>query len=180
MKKINFFFYLLIIVVTAYNTEDPIQEPKPDELPPITMTGENTFGFLLDGEVWIPKDDLSTNPLKNIFHTITYDEPSGTFSLQIENIDTIMNWDHLTRIACGFSEEGSYKMPPPPFDGRVLIDHDLGPCLKYYSNWETESQIEILKLDKSERIVAGLFEYTVHNDCGDTIQITEGRFDMKY
>ncbi len=180
MKKINIFFYLLIIVVTACNTEDPIQEPKPDELPPITMTGENTFGFLLDGEVWIPKDDLSTNPNKNIFHTISYDAPSGGLLLLVENIDTTNLWEHKMYIIAQFFEVGDYTIPPPPHSGRVFIDNDLGTCREYLSNWDSETAITILKLDKTERIISGTFDYTAHNDCGDTIRITEGRFDYEY
>ena len=114
MKQINnLFLLLLILFICSCTTEDP-DPPEPIEpmLPPITMRGENTFGFLLDGEVWLPKDDSSSNPFKNIFHSISYDNHSGTISLQVENIDTTQNWDQLIRIAAVFFEEGVYKTPP--------------------------------------------------------------------
>ncbi|MDX1909447.1 MAG: hypothetical protein SF053_20575 [Bacteroidia bacterium] len=47
---------LLVLLLSGCDFDifpDP-EPPPPPVLPPITQTGENTLGFLLDGEVWVP------------------------------------------------------------------------------------------------------------------------------
>ena len=44
---------LLLLLTTACGC---VKDNQQDELPPITQTGENTFGCVVDGEVLIPKD----------------------------------------------------------------------------------------------------------------------------
>ncbi|MEZ4909490.1 MAG: hypothetical protein R2774_01380 [Saprospiraceae bacterium] len=48
----NIIACLCIILISSCN-KDPYQDGTP-ELPPITMEGKNTLGFLLDGKVWVP------------------------------------------------------------------------------------------------------------------------------
>jgi hypothetical protein len=56
MKTI--YLLLIILLATACDSDDaPSQESL---LPPITMTGENTFGCLIDGKFFKPRDGSST------------------------------------------------------------------------------------------------------------------------
>ncbi len=41
------------ILLLASCEKDPYRHGEPD-LPPITMEGKNTLGFLLNGKVWVP------------------------------------------------------------------------------------------------------------------------------
>ncbi len=53
---------LLLIALTFLNcssSDDPISQ---DQLPPITQTGANTFGCVINGEVLIPKDATNYPP----------------------------------------------------------------------------------------------------------------------
>ena len=53
---------------------------------------------------------------------------------------------------------------------------DSSNLLEDADNW-----VEILNLDTEEYIVSGTFQCTVVDDkCGDTIYITDGRFDYKW
>ena len=44
-----------ILLLTSCE-KDPYRHGEPD-LPPITMEGKNTLGFLLNGKVWVPYQD---------------------------------------------------------------------------------------------------------------------------
>ena len=46
---------------------------------------------------------------------------------------------------------------------------------------DADNWVEILNLDTEEFIVSGTFQCTlVHDKCGDTLFITDGRFDYKW
>ena len=52
--------WLLAVPLLWGGCDKPLFQPnkdnteEPEELPPITTTGENTFGCLVNGEVWLP------------------------------------------------------------------------------------------------------------------------------
>ena len=48
----------LFIVTTCGCTKESLQK----QLPPITQTGANTFGAIVDGRVFVPKDSYSSTP----------------------------------------------------------------------------------------------------------------------
>jgi len=50
MKKRSFFL-LVIISIISFQCKKSVQE---DQLPPITTIGANTFGCLINGNVWLP------------------------------------------------------------------------------------------------------------------------------
>ncbi|TXD67477.1 hypothetical protein [Polaribacter glomeratus] len=50
---------LLLFVITFFNCEN--NDPQ-DQLPPITQTGANTFGAIVNGKVFIPKDKTGYSP----------------------------------------------------------------------------------------------------------------------
>ena len=49
----------ILLALAAWSCNEtydhPISPAKPDELPPYTETGANTFGMKVDGKVWLPK-----------------------------------------------------------------------------------------------------------------------------
>ncbi len=57
---------LMLIFTTLFfscNNNETILEPvTEDQLPPITETGANTFGCLINGKVFIPKDKTGYTP----------------------------------------------------------------------------------------------------------------------
>ncbi|MGG8497881.1 hypothetical protein ACQY1Q_15825, partial [Tenacibaculum sp. TC6] len=67
---------LLALVATFTNcSKDDIIKPQ-TELPPITQTGENTIGCLVDGKVFLPKGN---NPLGNPIVTCNYQNIDNSF-----------------------------------------------------------------------------------------------------
>ena len=65
------------------------------------------------------------------------------------------------------------------------IDKTYAQVLYYYSNneFETKSvhsgELTITKLDRENFIISGTFWFTAVNDQGDTLRVTDGRFDVR-
>lgn len=56
----NLFWGGLFFLVSCSNNSD--YQPFVPSLPPITQTGANTFGAVVDGKVFIPKTSYPSNP----------------------------------------------------------------------------------------------------------------------
>jgi len=59
MKKLFLKTVLFLFALTLYNCEN--NDPQ-EQLPPITQTGANTFGAIVDGRVFIPKESFTFTP----------------------------------------------------------------------------------------------------------------------
>jgi len=172
----NLIACLCIILLSSCN-KDPYQDSTP-ELPHITVEGKNTLGFLLDGKVWVPYQD---NPgiftpkleahLDNMHLRITArlkkskDQPFQTFGITIYPIAL-----------------GIHQILPPPAPGSVFSDQNKEGwgCNEFICKPE-DTEINIINFDENNRIVSGTFFFkNAVNICGDTVQITDGRFDVKF
>lgn len=77
----NILFVLLLTLLNSCNNDDDNNSQDPvSQLPPATQTGENTFGALLDGEVFLPGQ--SNNPLDCQYQLISGER---YFQLQARN-----------------------------------------------------------------------------------------------
>ena len=59
MKTIFLKTILLLFALTLFSCEK--NDPE-EQLPPITQTGTNTFGAIVDGRAFTPADSFSTTP----------------------------------------------------------------------------------------------------------------------
>lgn len=159
--------HILFITLFACTACEDLVKPKEPELPPITTEGKNTFGCLVNGEVWLPKGGVNSTDLNFFLTNIS------TFNLQAfrdnqrESIqlylidcckeDSLMSFNRYPANSATYSKNGCF------------IETD-----------SLSGIINILKFDRSKFIIAGTFEFTVWNDECDTIKVTDGQFDIKY
>ena len=80
MKK-GLLIFTIVLALSCCNNDDNPQNPI-DQLPPMTTTGANTFGALLDGEPFLPSG--GTNPLDCVYQFVNGEY---FFSLQGNNRD---------------------------------------------------------------------------------------------
>lgn len=151
-----------------------------EKLPPITQTGANTFGCLLNGVAYTPGGggigwvlkvhydptfekgvlDITTRRIfdnnKSIFISIGGDSINtiGIYPLRYPSNFKIFYSDN--RSNCEFT---TIDPPPPPF---------------------ISGSLSIAKFDNVNRIISGVFEFKVLPFACDTITATNGRFDVKY
>ena len=144
------------------------------QLPPTTQEGKNTFGFKLNGAIWLPGGNNGTANLDAI-----YDPTYHGGSLGI-NAYLINNSTHQL-IAFGgnnISSTGNYILAAgSDLPGAIFSDYKVG-CSYNNDDDNVIGHFVLEKLDLVNGIVAGTFEFTFQKaDCSMT-SVTEGRFDV--
>ena len=184
MQRIYITVLVVIVAITAAckknnnTTTDPNNIPG---LPPATQTGANTLGFLLNGVPWTPAGNNGTANLSIDFDPGIDNGVMGITAYRITNSQQIQYF--------GFGIIDSLNVRVPPYT-IALSKTSLYRC-RFYMNLdcyllsiENETQstgsITILKLDRTNRIVAGSFNAMLHKIGCDSIKITNGRFDLKF
>ena len=176
-KSISSLSLILIALLSLFSCT---KTEEIDKLPPITTSGNNTFGCLVDGKAWIPKTD---GGLFNEKMTVRYENRGLSLqaNLRINNETTYQ----IVYLVVVFDDLGTYQIPPPPFDGMIFTNFDNEPmgtieCVSYRCVPE-DTEIEILYISAAKRIISGTFSYkNLTNECGDVVNITDGRFDVHY
>jgi hypothetical protein len=159
-----------------FGTVDPPK--KTYELPPVTTTGENTFGCYVNGKLWLPGGawpDLSADFLngylivKAFRRDFPIEENDPFESISSMNIQVMENAQLKSKHVLTTQTSKSFGQ----FSG-------TGNCYALLTDSTFTGKLEILRLDSINAIVSGTFEMTFYNKGCDTIRITDGRFDIKY
>lgn len=176
MLNRSFTLLLLITVLFSFQCrKHHISEIE--KLPPVTQSGANTFGCLINGKAWMPSG-FDRNP--NFFIIVDPTFQNGNFDLRTYRIE-----NHKTEKIIIFSNDihqvGTFTISST---GNVFIDFksEINNC--YFLGSSSNFSSGFLKIDRYDMqngIVAGEFECTLYDrttTC-DTIKITNGRFDYK-
>ncbi len=161
-------------------TDDPAST-----LPPITTEGKNTFGFNLDGTLWVPAGHtLSLSKILCVSYngtglsiTIKRDNGNSTNTLQYDGFS--FGIQNLT--AGGV---GTYNMTDPNiYVHTVSVDiwseqAPSGSALVQYAT--VSGTVTISRFDVAANVVSGTFAMDVKNlSTGVIRHITDGRFDVQ-
>jgi len=143
-----------------------------DTLPPETQTGANTFGCLIDEELFIGGccAPWMTPVIGGEYHTISDELYAGAWGKMngnpAGNIVIVINHPAQNNL------QTIEKMVYQPRSG----------CIQYLAL--NKAEVFITKFDTIHKIVSGSFQFVGY--CGDdststnTKQITQGRFDLKF
>jgi hypothetical protein len=154
--------------------KDPYQDGTP-ELPPITMEGKNTLGFLLDGKVWVPYQESSGIFTPTLEFKMDGNVLRGGARLKSKDID-----QHFS-ITIQVENEEIIQIDSNYVGVFFINNKNTGFSCNEYRNSTNTSYIIISKLDWTNRIIAGTFEFPMMvNGCKDTLTIKDGRFDLKF
>ncbi|MEM9982204.1 MAG: hypothetical protein AAF734_06895, partial [Bacteroidota bacterium] len=170
----------LLMILSFYTCKDK-EDPVPTTLPEATQSGNNTLGFMLNGELWVARTRGPVLPL-----TCSYEQKE----LKIEaRLIAGERWDYFTIEAGDIDKEGVYVYRD---SSRVIgwwkgsyisVTGDGRDACIYGMSPDGTGTLEITKMDTVNRIIAGRFELKQASFpmmyCGD-ITITEGRFDVRY
>ena len=171
--KSNFLlFSLSIILLCNINCKDKFTlNPVKEELPAITQTGANTFGFLLNGEVWLPKTALLQERLD-----LTYDPnyKRGSFGILANRYLSTTDKMELSIGLIGVDKPGKYD-----FSNNGVIYNDQKSSCYYFDNRIVSGSITITKIDLTNKFISGTFEFKLEKQGCAIINATQGRFDLK-
>ncbi len=179
MKKVIYVLLYMCMssLLFACDSDDDSSKPPLEQLPAATQEGKNTMGALINGVPFIP-DRRALNP------------PRGFYQFNPESEKFVLG------ITAG--QGGGNKLTTLVINGLdieieeanktySLVNEESGNFsgiywnkVKLVSQSEDSGTLTITKFDLKAQIIAGTFEFTVVNNEGETINITDGRFDIRF
>ncbi|WBO84040.1 DUF6252 family protein [Hymenobacter yonginensis] len=178
MRKL-FLYAALLLLSQCSKCKD--NDPSPEaRLPPVTQTGANTFGCLVNGEAWTPQGNDGTAN-----YTVSYDLfPSGgiinistyrIYGQGANDFQTISVW------AKGIQGVGTFYFANSSSAAAGFLNRKTN-C--YWSSTDSavtyrRGNLTITRLDLQAGIVSGTFDFTLYKPGCDSIRVTQGRFDKK-
>jgi len=189
-------FYLLamcFLVFTACNSDDDVTVM--DELPAISTAGLNTFGCLIDGQVFVVrKEEFCTDCDYETELNLTYEKTSdgyrfalassnkvdGEISMQLE---VYSDEDFLNEGKYSLSETTLESNDTPLSNAKCVIDKKIkGVALdsEFYTNKSIGGVLEIIRIDQESKFISGTFYFSALDDIGQFVNVSDGRFDVTY
>lgn len=180
MKQLLLLITSVLLLSAGCKKNKPTEPAKAeDQLPPETQTGANTFGCKVNGKVWLPKGGIYTPRLSADFFSPTQitiyankrELINGGPETKIEGINFSI-FNDTVKIGQYFFDDTLKR--------KATFNTDNGRC--YYKTFvNDQSGLTITFLDLANRIISGRFQlsFPAQNTC-PPIEITEGRFDIKY
>ncbi|APQ18067.1 hypothetical protein [Maribacter hydrothermalis] len=166
-----------------------------EELPAITTAGLNTFGCLINGQVYVPKKgsfclDCANTPKLQL----TYGEifEGYRFALGTHNDidgDVAMTLELFNGVAP--LTEGLYSLSQTILEGNDIPISNASCWIRkkisgqkieseFYSNENIGGVLEIIKIDEENKYISGTFYFSAVDGNGQFVTITDGRFDVTY
>lgn len=178
MKKL----LLLLTIISSFsccNNDDDNTPTNPiDQLPPATQTGAQTFGCLINGEAFVPPSFGSNAP------SAFYQFVDGAYTLGISagtGGGTELKSINIGCLDMPLIEETNYNLlefVTGNYFGEYYLGGGNGEI--YSTTVNNPGTLTITRFDQENFIISGTFNFTVLDNDGNEINITNGRFDMNY
>jgi hypothetical protein len=184
--KHRFFFIIASLIIVCLSASKCKKDKPPvdpvSQLPPETQTGANTFGCLVDGKVFLPKGAPFGGPILQCAYQYLDNGSSKGFYFQL-SASHRYSTQNIKSIALGTEnlklKEGAFVLEDAFQDGKAFgLFSESGKG--NYTQKYLPGLLTITKFDEINQIVSGTFWFSVVVSPGDTIQITDGRFDMQF
>ena len=149
-----------------------------NQLPPATQTGANTFGCLVNGQVWTPKGYNGTSN-----YSVSYDAAYKNGTLSVGCYRYIGNGPDDYQIIGFYSDslrgKGNFPLTILGHQEATFVDHTTGCELRGNSIHYRRGTLTISRLDLQAGVISGTFAFTLYKPGCDSIRVTQGRFDKK-
>ena len=194
MKKIFLFLIAsLFFVFTGCDSDD--DDVVDEELPASTIAGFNTFGCLINEQVYVPKKgsfclDCADAPKLQLTYGQVFDEyrfSLGTFNDTDGDVSIMLELfngaEPLTEGLYSLSQTTLETNDMPIANATCRINKKIsGEKIEseFYSNESIGGVLEIIKIDEEKKFVSGTFYFSAVDDNGQFVNITDGRFDVTY
>jgi hypothetical protein len=177
MKKLILLLFTTF-ALSCCNKDDDKPKTELEKLPPATQTGAQTFGCLIDGKAFVPPKFGTNAP--NAFYQFV----GGVYTLSIYgSTDGGANLKSIN-IGCldmPLIQETNYLLKEELVNN-YFGEYNIGGGITFSgaSTTTNPGTLIITRFDPSNFVISGTFEFTVLDDNGVEIKITNGRFDMQY
>ncbi len=178
-------YYLLFFTLFFACSKGSGTVAEIDKLPPETQTGERTFGCLVNGKAFLPKQVPFSYPAL----VASYQYLNGEYFLNISASDFdsepnkgIIMGSHKLKILQGVR----YRFDSTFVSSTVSAEYSeyfKNPFRQFYyvtNGGAFTGELYVKRFDTTKNIISGTFWYDAKTDDGKTVQIREGRFDMPF
>lgn len=179
-KRFVFLIFLSIIIFLITGCKKHKSDNPVDQLPAATQTGAHTLGFLLNDVPWTPKGWSGGTTNLSIYYDQSY--KGGSFNITTYRQLSQDNKQSLGIAIDSLQQIGTYYANKTSNLKFSFIDNIKNCQIDYFdTSIFRMGKLVITKLDKANQIISGTFDVQLYkSDCGDTLKITNGRFDMKF
>jgi hypothetical protein len=158
-----------------------------DELPEPTQTGANTFGAKIDGAFWAPHG-FGIVPTAPILEA-SYVKAGGHVRIVARNFGSSPTEKEMEIYLKDVTGPGTFllnantrKHPDQTGNYGYFIERRFMPKNEWITNPQSTGRVELTKFDTVNKIISGTFDFVATNidSAHQKMQVTEGRFDVKY
>jgi len=154
------------------------------ELPPATQTGANTFGAMVNGDMWVPQGFGSINA-SNILETRLL---GNNLFITAQNFASSPNESEFDIRVIGLTSTGVYPLnsnvshPSSSYSYAYYVKRRLTPLYEWITSSVNTGSVSVSRFDTAARIVSGTFSFSGGEitNAAPVLNVTEGRFDLKY
>ena len=155
--------------------DNPAPGPKPTPcsncLPPVTTEGKGTFGCKVNGKVWLPKGSWGSPATR-----IEYFNDNLMINGYRSSDETKVNINVKPIYDTGYYDFSTFN-----FESSRGLYRNVTLTINYRAQPITKGYVHLLRFDPYIKgIISGTFEFDAYNSEGDTVHITEGRFDLYF
>jgi hypothetical protein len=185
MKKLTLFLLLLPLFALQCkkdkdNCPDGDRACQLAKLPPLTTEGKGTFGCLVNGKAWLPKEVDLIPKLTSIY----YDEEQVYFlganynDNDNESTSVAFNVVKFKLLTQKYTLE-TYKVDTLSESiYSYCWDNDGCNRISYYTNENQTGFFNVQYVDSARQIISGTFNFNAQASNGERVCVTDGRFDM--
>lgn len=176
----NLFVFAILIAFAAMGCKKEIKE-----LPAATDTGANTFGAKVNGNLWKPQG-FGPFPADNLLESAV---AGNDLQIWARNFASSPNETEFYLKVKNVTGTGTYLLnqnipahPYPDASYGYYVKRNLTPQNEWSTSATFTGSVTITKFDPAAKIIAGTFQFNAVSmyNTGETIAVTEGRFDIHY
>jgi hypothetical protein len=184
MKKLTLFLLLLPLFALQCKKD---KDTCPDgdkacelaKLPPLTTEGKGTFGCLVNGKAWLAESSTLIPSIRSIY----YDEEDAYFIESIkesEEMSSLLSFNIVKFNLYAKQYNLNVYVKDTTSEGTYLYCWDNDGCnrISYYTNENQTGFFNVQYVDSASQIISGTFNFNAQASNGETVCVTDGRFDM--
>ncbi len=158
----------LAAVVLALSASSCKKDGPAAGLPAATQEGKNTFGCLVDGQLFVPKPG-------GVF-SITKRDPLEASIYRTDLLVSASGDGYVDFALRNAFRPGTYPLGETRTGGYGLYQISAGD---YNTDATHTGTVTLTRIDTVAKIAAGTFQFTGLNRNGQTVTVTDGRFDVR-
>ena len=194
MKTTILFFLTILSLVGCSKNDDPMPSDPLAKLPPETQTGANTFGCIINNQVFYPRDGTSSLLSPGGKGLMIWGDPSANQQYNEFEIRNLQDGKPCSRMIIHLQnlpqlQVGEYIWKPSNFNSSIdglqqnyvfaKIFNNATNTWKFYGSYENSGKVTITKYASNNTIISGNFSGKLRLiNSTEEIEILNGRFDI--